>query len=103
MIRSWVLGNEAHENRNGVLFILYLFAIFTTPIMKGVMDMSIHSEVSDNSAAKSFIENLCKQRWESMNYPCKGCKYRYPIKDDSGMCCIFSSIPKDWSLMEKRP
>lgn len=70
--------------------------------MKGVMDMSIHSEVSDNSAAKSFIENLCKQRWESMNYPCKGCKYRYPIKDDSGMCCIFSSIPKDWSLMEKR-
>ena len=38
MIRSWVLGNESHENRNGVLLFLYycVLAKITKPIMKGV-------------------------------------------------------------------
>ena len=39
MIRSWVLGNEAHENRNGVLLLCLCVAKFTTPIMKGVIYM----------------------------------------------------------------
>ena len=40
MIRSWVLGNEAHENRNGVLlFILLCVVTKTTPIMKGAIYM----------------------------------------------------------------
>ena len=39
LIRSWVLGNEAHENRNGVLLLCLCVAKFTTPIMKGVIYM----------------------------------------------------------------
>lgn len=35
LIRSWVLGNEAHENRNGVLLFFCVLARFTTPFMKG--------------------------------------------------------------------
>ena len=36
LIRSWVLGNEAHENRNGVLlFMLLCVSENTKPIMKG--------------------------------------------------------------------
>lgn len=64
--------------------------------------MSIHTEVADNSPAKDFIQDLCTKRWGKMAYPCKGCKYRYPIKDDSGMCCIFSTVPMDWPNFEER-
>ena len=39
LIRSWVLGNEAHENRNGVLLLCLCVAKITTPIMKGVIIM----------------------------------------------------------------
>nr|DAG55665.1 MAG TPA: hypothetical protein [Caudoviricetes sp.] len=35
MIRSWVLGNEAHENRNGVLlFYICALAKITSHIMR---------------------------------------------------------------------
>lgn len=63
--------------------------------------MSIHSEVSDNSPAKKFIEDLCLNRWEKMKSPCKGCKYRCPVKD-SVSCCVFATIPKDWAFHEGR-
>ena len=62
--------------------------------------MSIHSTV-ENKVAKNFIENLCEARWKKMAYPCKGCKYRFPINDGVN-CCIFASIPKDWPVMEGR-
>ena len=62
--------------------------------------MSIHSTVG-NKTAKNFIENLCKSRWDKMRYPCKGCKYRFPVKDDVN-CCIFESLPRDWSYLEHR-
>lgn len=62
--------------------------------------MSIHSEVSSN-VAKQFIENLCEQRWRKMKDPCKGCKYRFPVKDEVN-CCIFATVPRDWSTLENR-
>lgn len=61
--------------------------------------MSIHSEIS-NKEVKSFIINLCDQRWETMRKPCKGCRYRRPIDDDI-MCCMFPTVPRDWPIMEK--
>ena len=36
-----------------------------------------------------------------MKYPCKGCKYRYPIKDNL-RCCMFPTVPRDWALFENR-
>lgn len=63
--------------------------------------MSRHSEILSNSPEKNFIENLCNERWDKMKYPCKGCKYRYPIKDDL-RCCMFPTIPKDWAQYENR-
>lgn len=62
--------------------------------------MSIHSTV-DNEIAKKYIVELCEARWKKMTYPCKGCKYRFPINDGAN-CCIFESIPRDWSRMEGR-
>ena len=69
--------------------------------MKGAIVMSIYSEIKDNSLEKNFIENLCDERWNKMKYPCKGCKYRYPIKDNL-RCCIFPTVSRDWTLFENR-
>lgn len=62
--------------------------------------MSIHSEVSDERA-RTFIENLCETRWNKIKNPCKGCKYRFPVKDEVN-CCIFATIPRDWAIFENR-
>ena len=57
MIRSWVLGNEAHENRNGVLlFGICVLAKNTYPIMKGVIFMSIEKIILN--AATHYHANL---------------------------------------------
>ena len=63
--------------------------------------MSIHSEVEDYSLEKAYIENMCSDRWTRMKNPCKGCRYRYPLKDNSGRCCIFPTCPLDWASLEK--
>lgn len=63
--------------------------------------MSIHSEVMDNSPEKAYIENLCSDRRTRMAAPCKGCRYRYPVKDDSGRCCIFPTCPSDWGSIRE--
>lgn len=63
--------------------------------------MSVHSEITDNSPEKKFLENLCTERLEKMRKPCKGCKYRYPI-EDGFRCCIFPTVPRDWLFLENR-
>ena len=63
--------------------------------------MSIHSEIMDGSPEKKFVENLCSDRWARMSNPCKSCKFRYPIEDDEGRCCIFPTCPRDWAMFEK--
>ena len=69
--------------------------------MKGVIFMSIHSEIQNNSPEKNFIKNLCNERWNKKKHPCKGCKYRYPIKDNL-RCCMFPTVPRDWTRFENR-
>ena len=63
--------------------------------------MSIHSEIEDNSPEMRFVFKLCADRWEKMRYPCKGCRYRYPVKDDELRCCIFPTCPRDWPESER--
>ena len=49
MIRSWVLGNEAHENRNGVLF-------FYICVLKRV------KYISFNERKVTFMKHVKKQK-----------------------------------------
>ena len=60
--------------------------------------MSIHTEIE--GPEKKYLEDLCDSRWDKMKNPCKGCKYRYPLNDNS-RCCIFPSIPRDWVFLER--
>ena len=66
--------------------------------MKGVVNMSIHTEIE--GPEKKYLEDLCDSRWDKMKNPCKDCKYRYPLNNDS-RCCIFPSIPRDWAFLER--
>lgn len=60
--------------------------------------MSVHTEIS--GPEKKYLEDLCDARWNKMRQPCKHCKYRYPLDNDLH-CCVFPTIPRDWSLLEK--
>ena len=43
--------------------------------------MSIHTEIE--GPEKKYLEDLCDSRWDKMKNPCKGCKYRYSLNNDS--------------------
>lgn len=51
MIRSWVLGNEAHENRNGVLLFILLC------VSEKYMSFNERSDIYDISTGTEFLDD----------------------------------------------
>lgn len=61
MIRSWVLGNEAHENRNGVLLFILL-------CVKKYGGFYILQEGSDNIMNELYHHGIKGQKWGVRRY-----------------------------------
>lgn len=77
MIRSWVLGNEAHENRNGVLLFLYMCVknLWWIYILQKGSDINMRCPKCNNNVY-SHHQKINKSGTEiKRNYGCLKCKY----------------------------
>lgn len=102
MIRSWVLGNEAHENRNGVL-IKIIYAKITNSIMKGVIFMKqVKMNLSDELEDYFKSHEDCKKK-QNLKKACKtlfilgggiGC---FMLGDKYSKLCITRGMNKIYS------